>query len=272
MSTSKSQILKDIETKLKEIKKGSFIFRVLKLIKKGEFSSELPSSELANLLNEGAGKKIKANNLTALMEPLLSDDIVEVKIIGSGRNKKKYWFPAWIEKSDVVANLASGGVELRDIFFITGKNAWSDSNDDFPQVIDRLVGDLCIVDPFYGNGTFVFLSKFGKKRKIRFLSSKLGDEEQNDLNTFQVNLKKFNSQFRNIKLKKYSRYFELHDRYIIAENALVIIGYGTKDFGSKESFVIYIPKDKVNTFLPLLKKIFEIRWKKGNNITKTSCQ
>ncbi|MDE2217136.1 MAG: hypothetical protein KGJ87_08275, partial [Planctomycetota bacterium] len=60
---------------------------------------------------------------------------------------------------------------------------------------------------------------------------------------------------------------ELHDRYIIAKNALVVIGHGIKDLASKESFIIFLPEKLVTGFLPKLKKIFDERWKKSTKLT-----
>ena len=189
-----------------------------------------------------------------------------VKNFGRGRNKKKYWFPAWIDRQEVENEILLPGLLENKTLFITGTNAWTDSNENFPKIISTLKGDLCVVDQFYGNGTFSTLSKFGKERRVRFLSAKLGDEEQKNITNFDINLKKFKSQFKNIKLKKYDEFWELHDRYIIADNALVVVGYGIKDFGNKESFVIFLPIKAVSNFLPVLKKIFEKRWKKSNYI------
>lgn len=97
-------------------KKGSFSYRVCKLLKEGEFSGVLSSQELTHLLNEGAGNKIKVNSLTALMEPLLNEDIVRVKIIGKGRNKRKYWFPGWMDKRQIEFNLTGKASNPEQIF------------------------------------------------------------------------------------------------------------------------------------------------------------
>jgi len=266
MVITKKQIFQKIDKSESLTRKGSFAFRICKLIKDEEFSAVLSSQKLTDLLNEGFGKKVKANNLTALMPPLLREDIVRIKILGRGRNKKKYWFPAWIDKRKVESELSSGSLENKTLF-LNGTDAWTDSNKNFPDVINMLNGDLCVVDPFYGNGTFYLLEKFGKERKIRFLSGQLGNEEKQKINNFQINLKKFKKEFKNIKMREYDKFYELHDRYIIADNALVVIGYGIKDFANKESFVIFLPKKAVSKFLPVLKTIFEKRWKKSNDIT-----
>lgn len=247
-------------------KTGQFSSRVCKLLKDGDFSDVISSQDLVHLLNEGAGRKIKVNTLSASMEPLLEEDIVKVKLVGKGKNKRKFWFPGWLDKKQVEAKISDPSFQDNVLFF-TGQNSWTDPNKNFPKIIEMLEGDLCIVDPFYGNGTFYVLEKFGKTRKIRFLSSKLGDEEQGNLTKFDNNLKRFKKEFKNIELKKYDKYYELHDRYIIAKNALVVVGHGIKDLANKESFVIFLPEKLVKNFLPGLKQIFEQRWRKSGNIS-----
>lgn len=260
---SKKIILQKAEALL--TKKGSFAYRLCKILTDGEFNGALSSQDLVHLLNEGPGKKIKAGNLTAQMEPLLGEGIIKVKIVGKGRNKRKYWLPAWIDKKQIESHLAILPTES-NVQFFTGKDSWTDPNKNFPRVIQMLKGDLCIVDPFYGNGTFYVLAKFGKKRKIRFLSCHLGREEQNNRTQFEINLKKFKKEFKNIKMRQYNKPYELHDRYIITENALVIIGHGIKDLADKESFVVFLPKHLVVKFLPILKRTFEKRWVKASNL------
>lgn len=261
--TEKAIILKTCEKYLS--KKGSFSYRVCKLLRDGDFNDVLSSQELTHLLNEGAGKKIKVSNVSALMQPLLNDDIIKIKIIDEGRHKRKYWFPGFIDKKYAEEKITAPSA-VENVLFFTGKDSWTDPNKNFQKVIELLKGDLCIVDPFYGNGTFYALEKFGKYRKIRFLSCKLGNEEQNNITKFEINLKRFRKEFKNIEMRKYDKYYELHDRYIIADNGLVIVGHGIKDLADKESFVVFLSKALVKKFLPVLKKVFEERWKKANNL------
>lgn len=260
---NKKSILQKCEKFLSN--KKSFAYRVCKLLKEGDFNNVLSSQELTHLLNEGPGKKIKVTDLSALMESLLKEDIVKIKIVGKGGNKRKYWFPGWIDKKQAEQKIKSPS-SMEDALFFTGKDSWTDPNKNFPKIIESLGGDLCIVDPFYGNGTFYVLEKFGKSRKIRFLSCKLGNEEQGNISKFDINLKRFRKEFKNIEMRKYDKPYELHDRYIIADNALIIIGHGIKDLADKESFVIFLPKKHVAKFLPVLKKSFEERWKRSQNL------
>ena len=260
---TKSSILQKVDKYLN--KQGTFAYRICKLIKDGDFVDVLSSQELVHLLNEGPWKKIKVNNLTSQMKVLQTEDIIKIKILGKGRKKRIFWFPGWVDKNKVEQNLPTQ-LTGDGILFFTGRDSWTDPNKNFPKVIEMLRGDLCIVDPYYGNGTFYVLEKFGKHRKIRFLSSMLGGEEQKDLTKFNNNLYRFKKEFKNIEMKKYNKFYELHDRYIIGEKSLVIIGHGIKDLANKESFVIFLPENFVKSFLPNLRKIFEERWKKSVSI------
>ena len=260
---NKNVVLQKAEKVIKN--KGSFAYRVCKLLKEEDFNDCLASQELTGLLNDGAGKKIKVNNLTASMNSLLAEDIVKVKIIGKGRNKRKFWFPGWLDKKKIGDNLTSGLGSDHTMFF-TGVNSWTDPNKNFPKIISLLKGNLDVVDPFYGHGTFYVLEKFGKNRKIRFLTCILGNDEQKNLSKFSIGLKRFRKEFKNIDMRKYPKPYGLHDRYIIADNALVVIGHGIKDLANKESFIIYMPNNLVKGFLPNLRKIFNLRWKKSSNI------
>lgn len=246
-------------------KKDTFSYRICKLLKDGDFNDVLSSQDLVHSLNEGPGKKLKVNNLSSQMKALQMEDIIKVKIIGKGKNKKNFWFPGWIDKKQAEQKIPVHGIP-EGIQFFTGKDPWTDPNKNFPKIIELLKGDLCIVDPFYGNGTFYVLAKFGKIKKIRFLTTTLGSEEKKNQTNFDIGLRKFKKEFKNIEMKKYNKFYELHDRYIIADNYLIIIGYGIKDLANKESFAISLPKNFVKGFLPYLKKIFEARWKKSSNL------
>jgi len=97
--TTKDLILVKCEKFLS--KKESFAYRVCKSLKEEDFYEAVSSQKLTQILNEGPGKKIKVSSLAALMEPLLKEDIVKIKIIGKGKNKRKLWFPGWVDKKQV---------------------------------------------------------------------------------------------------------------------------------------------------------------------------
>lgn len=95
---------------------NTFAYRVCKAMKDGDFSDVLSSEGLTSVLNDGAGKRIKATNLTASMQSLLKEDIVKVKVIGKGRNRRKFWFPGWISKSDAESKIGGAAVLPQRLF------------------------------------------------------------------------------------------------------------------------------------------------------------
>ena len=152
------------------------------------------------------------------------------------------------------------------ITFFSGSTPWSDLNKNFPQIINRLEGDICIVDSYYGLGSLYTLAKFGKERNVKFLSASLGKDEQQNIAKFEAELKKFKSEFKNITIRKYDAWYELHDRYIFSDNALFIVGHGIKDLGTKESFGVFLPKAMVGNLLTVIKDNFEKRWAKSKDV------
>ncbi|MBU0478266.1 hypothetical protein KKC91_06835 [bacterium] len=234
---------------------------------------------LAIVKDKARVRRITAKTISYILAELKEIDLKERAIINAFTGTKKG--KAKIDKDNgktYYEIMSPGRKFLQDsldhsikntedrVLFFTGEKGWTDLNKNFPKVIELLKGDLCIVDPFYGHGTLYVLEKFGNKRKIRFLSCNLGYKEGKNIALFDTALKQFRKEFKNIEMRKYDKYYELHDRYIIADNALVIVGHGIKDLGNKESFVVFLPKNLVEKFLPILKKSFEERWKKSNTL------
>jgi len=147
--------------------KGSFAHRVCQLLAAGEFSGKLSSQQLAELLNDHGGRKIKVHHVAISMEPLIEKGIVNSKAFKKGKQTRRYWFPGWIKRETVEDELDAEAVD--SINFFSGKQAWTDANKNFIKLISKLRGGLQIVDPYYGIGTFDALSKFGKKINIKFL-------------------------------------------------------------------------------------------------------
>lgn len=147
------------------------------------------------------------------------------------------------------------------IHFVNGTNAWSTTNKNLPMLITKLNQELIIIDPYYGIGTLSNLEKISKNKKIRFLTSRLGTNESED--KFKKELLKFKSEFRNIQINKYDKFYEFHDRYILSDNGLIIIGHGLIDLGSKESFIIALFDEEIKPLIPILTESFENKWKKS---------
>lgn len=96
--------------------RDTFAYRVCKAIRDGEFSDVLTSDALVGILNDGPGKHIKANSLTAQMQPLLIDDIVKCKTKGKGGNKRKFWYPGWVSTKHAESRIGKSGIAPKIVF------------------------------------------------------------------------------------------------------------------------------------------------------------
>lgn len=150
-------------------------------------------------------------------------------------------------------NLDQNGIKL-----ITGEKPWTDKNKKFIGFIKELEGEIFILDPYYGAETLHILSNFENTRKIYFLTCKMGGGE--NLTIMKKEIARFNKEFKNIEMRIYPKFDELHDRYIISDNFFVIVGHGFKDIGNKECFLIAIPNEDVKGLVAILKVNFKKRW------------
>ena len=131
------------------------------------------------------------------------------------------------------------------------------------SVLEELKGKLKIVDPYCGERTLDIL-KDAKNKTIEFLTrvEKINEKERN---RFLRELQDFKSEYPTIEFRNYLN-ADIHDRYIISENSLVILGHSLKDLGSKESFVIVLNKETSRNILEALIENFNRRWKQATEL------
>jgi len=82
-------------------KKGTFSDKTRNLILEEEFNKPLDSKQFIEMYNDGYGRNIKIIHLTALMQPLLREEIVKTKSLKDKKKKIKLWFPAWMDKKEM---------------------------------------------------------------------------------------------------------------------------------------------------------------------------
>jgi hypothetical protein len=59
---------------------------------------------------------------------------------------------------------------------------------------------------------------------------------------------------------------DLHDRYVVTTQQLLILGHGLKDIGGKESFTIRLGRELVPDLIKETIAVFDSRWKTANPI------
>ncbi len=70
----------------------------------------------------------------------------------------------------------------------------------------------------------------------------------------------FAKERKNVEFRLLPPPHDLHDRYLLADNALLIIGHGLKDIGGKESFVIRLDRNVASDLLDELTQSFDNKW------------
>lgn len=157
-------------------------------------------------------------------------------------------------KDHLLAQLKGGSVEV--VYFEPGKRYTSKrvlSN----NVFAGLGGELRIVDPYCGQRCLDVLADLGD-RSIKFLT-RLNNLTNKDSARFLRDLKDFKHEHASAEFRSYGG-VDIHDRYILSFQHLVLLGHSIKDMGAKESFAIRLDKDTSADVYQTLKVNFDSRW------------
>lgn len=163
-------------------------------------------------------------------------------------------------KQHLTSQTSLGGVKLH--YFEPGKKHTS-KRILRESILDELKGELKIVEPYCDSGTLDILSK-SKSRKIECLT-RIENLRQKAKESFLRDLRDFKSECSDIEFRNYSK-SDIHDRYIISRDKLIILGYSLKDLGSKESFAIILDKKTAHDIFDTLVGTFNRRWKVASQL------
>lgn len=105
------------------------------------------------------------------------------------------------------------------------------------QVLDRLRGNLKIVDPYCSVRTLDILGSI-ENRDIKLLTKldNLGSRQKEKL---VREITDFKSENKRVEIRDYPN-ADIHDRYVISELEVAIIGHSIKDLGTKETFAVIL--------------------------------
>lgn len=131
------------------------------------------------------------------------------------------------------------------------------------DLLSQLNGTIRICDPYFGLRTLDALALIPNTNKVQFLTSRTF-EKSAKLSGPLSDFKKENS---NVELRVLSPPTTLHDRYILAQDTLLLLGHGIKDIGSKESFVIVISSSFAGDLFTTQKSIFDHHWANASHLT-----
>lgn len=183
------------------------------------------------------------------------------KKIHTYRNENDVNFEIMKEgKEHLAAKVKEGSIET---FYFEPDKRYSSKKILAKNILSILSGNLKIVDPYCGERTLDVLSKV-KGCAVKFLT-RLDHLKESEKKRLLRELQDFKSEHLCFEFRSYSN-TDIHDRYVISDNILVILGHSIKDLGKKESFAVLLEKKANINIADALTENFNRRWKKATII------
>jgi hypothetical protein len=153
----------------------------------------------------------------------------------------------------VAAEILGGG-EI-ELMFVDGNKPRTDRRR-LGEILGGLKGTIRICDPYYGVRSLETLELLPSTADVRFLTAKTNEGTAK----LAGPLKDFKKERSHIALRQVQNANDLHDRYVLTKDNLLIVGHGLKDIGTKESFVVQIPASLAPDLLTQVERAFDTKW------------
>lgn len=151
-----------------------------------------------------------------------------------------------------------------EVFYFQPEQRYSSKRLLVTSILSTLTSETKIVDPYCGERTLDVIKDL-KARPIKFLTRLGNINNANVKNRFLRELQDFKTENTDIEFRDYPN-TDLHDRYIISPDRIVLIGHSIKDLGAKESFAIVLYETSSKNLYEALSENFDRRWKQSNTL------
>lgn len=130
--------------------------------------------------------------------------------------------------------------------------------------LSSLFGELCgaarICDPYYGTRTLAKLALLEGCDSIRMLTK---TPESKEKTFIHQDVKDFCKAHPRIELRV-PKSTDFHDRFVLTDEELIILGHGLKDVGGKHSFLVRLPKRLASDVMKSVGTFFEKQWQSSD--------
>ena len=154
--------------------------------------------------------------------------------------------------------LRSGGLEA---IYVEGDKPRSDRRE-FGALLSGLDGSVRISDPYFGIRTLDTLESLPQSARVRFLTAQVSGNREH----LERQLKDFSVERPGIEVRRAAAPRDLHDRYVLSDGQLMLVGHGLKDIGARESFVVVIPRKFAPDMHSSVRTTFDSRWSKAKQL------
>jgi len=124
------------------------------------------------------------------------------------------------------------------------------------EIFAGMAGEVRICDPYYGSKSLYRLDLLKHCKPIRFLTQK---PDANETATLQAALRVWKQEHGSVEFRQHSGR-DLHDRFLLSDIELILLGHGLKDIGNKDSFIIRIRRDLAGDVIETLQDSFDTKW------------
>ncbi len=129
------------------------------------------------------------------------------------------------------------------------------------KLLAALRGTVRVCDPYLGSRTLVTLDHLPDKCDVLFLTVNVDRKP-----ALTHELKDFRSEKPKVEFRRVAKTEKLHDRYILTDDELFLVGHGIKDIGVKESFVVILDKRLAGDVMAEARSTFDKRWNQATPI------
>jgi len=133
------------------------------------------------------------------------------------------------------------------------------------QILANLRGIVRISDPYYGARSADALAACASATDVRLITGKCGGgENESSARRVIVDLTK---EHRRVQVRVAPSGQMPHDRYVLTDSEMILVGHGLKDIGSRESFMIAIPRNLLTDIATQTEAAFDSLWSVSTPIT-----
>jgi hypothetical protein len=156
-------------------------------------------------------------------------------------------------------HLMEPGPSTVDALYFTAGQKYTSKRVLADEVLATLKGTIRVVDTYCGPRTLDLLRQTIRHR-VKLLTVLANLSTAADQATLKREINDYKAEFRGAEFRD-NQSRDLHDRYVVADDALVLLGHGIKDLGNKESFVIVLPKATCPDLYVAVLSSFDQRWR-----------
>lgn len=249
---------------------------IIKQLKELDFSEFPDFHELNKTLDKGLWilwvckeklelKKLSASQISHIIKEVKELSIDKRKIsnafnragnkIHTYRDKETISYEIMKPGKDYLISLSNQ--KSLNLFYFKPEKRFTSKRLLVKNILNNLKGILKFTDPYIDIRTLDILKDLINS-EIRVLS-KLKNLREPQRSRFLRELKDFLKEKGNFQFKDYNKK-DLHDRYIISQESIILIGHSIKDLGAKESFAVVLDKKTNSDIYNILNSNFDKRW------------